>query len=69
MDLEGIIKNSTGPIFNNSAQIWNHTFYFTTFSEDPKSSPSGELLDLIDGKWGSFEMFKLEFNKMALSNF
>jgi Fe-Mn family superoxide dismutase len=67
--LEEIIRSSSWPIFNNSAQIWNHTFYFETFSESPKSSPEWEILDLIDNKWGSFDLFKQEFTKSAVSNF
>ncbi|EKE28250.1 MAG: hypothetical protein ACD_3C00084G0006 [uncultured bacterium (gcode 4)] len=68
--LEEIVKKAPKwPLFNNAAQVWNHNFYFESFSESPRTIPEGKLLDMIDEKWGSFEMFKQEFNKMAMANF
>lgn len=60
-DLETIVKNSDGAIFNNAAQTWNHTFYFDTFSPDAKPQPEGRLLQTLEKTWGSFEDFKKEF--------
>ena len=60
-DLETIVKNSDGAIFNNAAQTWNHTFYFNTFSPDAKLQPEGNLLQTLEKTWGSFEDFKKEF--------
>lgn len=67
--LEEIIKNSDGGIFNNGAQVWNHTFYFYQFSKDGKKLPSGELANAINQYFGSFDNFKNEFSKAAVSLF
>lgn len=67
--LEEIVKKAEGPIFNNGAQAWNHTFYFETFSPNPQSEPTGELKKAIDAKYGSFENFKVEFEKKATGLF
>jgi Fe-Mn family superoxide dismutase len=66
--LEDIIKTSSGAVFNNAAQIWNHTFYFESLTPSA-SAPAGTLADAITAKWGSVENFIAEFNKMALANF
>jgi superoxide dismutase, Fe-Mn family len=68
MTLEDIVKKSSAGIFNNSAQIWNHTFYWNSLSP-AGGSPSGALAAAIDAKWGSFDTFKEAFNKMAVGNF
>jgi Fe-Mn family superoxide dismutase len=68
-DLETIIKKSEGGIFNNAAQVWNHTFYFTAFSPDGGGAPTGELADAINKTFGSFEAFKEQFNKAAATLF
>lgn len=60
-DLETILKQSDGAVFNNAAQAWNHVFYFNTFSPDAKQMPSGKLLAAIEKQWGSFDNFKKEF--------
>ncbi|NYT59498.1 superoxide dismutase [Fe] [Alcaligenaceae bacterium] len=66
--LEDVVKKSSGGIFNNAAQIWNHTFYWNSLS--PKGGePSGALLDAINAKWGSVDAFKEAFNKSAAGNF
>lgn len=67
--LEEIIKSSTGGIFNNSAQIWNHTFYWHSLSPNGGGEPTGALADAINATWGSFAAFQEEFNKMAVGNF
>jgi Fe-Mn family superoxide dismutase len=67
--LEDIIKTSSGGIFNNAAQIWNHTFYWHSLSPKGGGAPTGALADAISKTWGSFDKFKEEFNKMAVGNF
>ena len=60
-DLETIVKESDGAIFNNSGQILNHNLYFTQFSPTGGGKPSGKLAQAIDAAWGSFEVFQKEF--------
>ena len=67
--LEDIIKKADGGIFNNGAQVWNHTFYFETFSPAPQKEPKGALKEAIDKEWGSFDKFKEEFSKAAMGQF
>jgi superoxide dismutase, Fe-Mn family len=67
--LEDIVKTSEGAIFNNAAQVWNHTFYWEGFSTNPQKLPTGKLADLINDKWGSFEKFKEEFTNAAIGLF
>lgn len=69
MALEDIIKNSEGGIFNNSAQVWNHTFFWNCLAPNAGGKPTGAIADKINGKWGSFEKFQEEFNKSAVGNF
>ena len=69
MSLEDIVKNSDGGVFNNAAQIWNHTFYWNSLSPNGGGEPTGELADAINAKWGSFEAFKAAFNDKAVNNF
>jgi len=66
--LEDIIRKSSGGIFNNAAQIWNHTFYWHSLSPNA-SAPSGTLAAAIDAKWGSLTAFQEAFNKSAAGNF
>lgn len=68
-DLEIIIKESEGGIFNNAAQVWNHTFYFETFSKSPKKEPMGKLAEAIERDFGSFNKFKETFSKSAATLF
>jgi superoxide dismutase, Fe-Mn family len=68
-DLETIIKESDGGIFNNAAQVWNHTFYFETFSKKPKTEPMGKLAEAIERDFGSFAKFKENFAKAAATLF
>lgn len=67
--LEEIIQKADGGIFNNGAQVWNHTFYFMQFSPDGKKEPVGELKAAIDAKFGSFDAFKEAFSKAAATLF
>lgn len=68
-DLETIIKSSDGAIFNNAAQVWNHTFYFFQFSPNGGGKPQGKLAEAICTKWGDFEKFKDVFEKTAVGLF
>ncbi|MFV0521478.1 MAG: superoxide dismutase [Mangrovibacterium sp.] len=68
-DLETIIKGANGGIFNNAAQVWNHTFYFFQFSNKPANEPSGALKTAIEETFGSVEAFKDEFSKAAATLF
>jgi superoxide dismutase, Fe-Mn family len=68
-DLETIIKRAEGGIFNNAAQVWNHTFYFESFSHDGRKIPKGALADAINGSFGSLDSFKEQFNKAAATLF
>ncbi len=69
MTLEEIIKKSTGGIFNNSAQVWNHTFYWNCLAPKAGGEPNGELLAAINKKWGSFSKFQEEFTKISVGTF
>nr|WP_315252851.1 superoxide dismutase [Fe] [uncultured Duganella sp.] len=69
LSLEEIVKKSSGPVFNNSAQIWNHTFFWNSLTPNGKGAPDGALADAINAKWGSFDKFKEEFTKSAVGNF
>ena len=67
--LEEIIKTSTGGVFNNAAQIWNHTFYWHCLSPNAGGEPTGEVADAIVKAFGSFEEFKAKFTDAAINNF
>jgi Fe-Mn family superoxide dismutase len=67
--LEEIIKKSSGGIFNNSAQVWNHSFFWNCLSPKGGSAPTGALASAINKKWQSFDAFKEAFAKSATSNF
>ena len=64
-DLEAIIKKAEGGIFNNGAQVWNHTFYFEAFSKRGRKEPVGELAEAIKKSFTSFDSFREQFNKAA----
>ena len=68
-DLETIVKKSEGPVFNNAAQVWNHTFYFNSLTPQKGSQPSAELAKAIEAAFGSIENFKAEFAKAATTLF
>ncbi|MBN1186361.1 MAG: superoxide dismutase [Bacteroidales bacterium] len=67
--LETIIRESEGSIFNNGAQVWNHTFYFECLSKNPKAAPEGKLLESINESFGSFESFKEKFTDSGITLF
>ncbi len=67
--LEDIVKKSSGGVFNNAAQVWNHTFYWNSMSPNGGGEPAGKLADAINAKWGSVAAFKEAFNKSAAGNF
>ena len=67
--LETIIKEAEGGIYNNGAQVWNHTFYFTSFSADGGGEPKGDLGKQIIKDFGSFSEFKEAFSKAAVTLF
>jgi Fe-Mn family superoxide dismutase len=67
--LEELIKTTTGPIFNNAAQVWNHTFYWHSMAPHAGGNPNGKLAAAIEEKWKTFDAFKEEFNKVALGTF
>ncbi len=67
--LEDIVKKASGGIFNNAAQVWNHTFYWNSLSPKGGGEPTGKLLTAINAKWGSVAAFKEAFNKSAAGNF
>jgi Fe-Mn family superoxide dismutase len=69
MSLEDTIKKSSGGIFNNAAQVWNHTFYWHCMTPNSSREPSGKLLDAIVEKFGSFEEFKKLFSQTAIGTF
>jgi Fe-Mn family superoxide dismutase len=68
-DLETIIKKSKGGLFNNAAQVWNHTFYFTSFTPEGGGKPSAALAEAINKSFGGFEAFKEAFTKAAATLF
>ena len=68
--LEEIIQSApAGPVFNNAAQIWNHTFFWNSLTPNGGGQPTGALADAINAKWGSFEKFQEAFNDKAVNNF
>jgi len=69
LSLEEIVKKSSGGVFNNAAQIWNHTFYWNSLSPNGGGAPTGGLANAIDRTFGSFEKFKEEFTKCAVTTF
>lgn len=68
-DLVTIIEKAEGGIFNNAAQVWNHTFYFESFSKAGSRMPSGPLSDVLTAGFGSLEAFKEQFSKAASTLF
>jgi Fe-Mn family superoxide dismutase len=68
--LEEIVASApAGGIFNNAAQVWNHTFYFNCMGPDAGGEPTGALADAIAAKFGSFAEFKEKFSTSAITNF
>jgi len=67
--LEEIIKSSDGGVFNNAAQVWNHTFYWNCLSPNGGGEPTGPIADAINSTFDSFDKFKEAFNTSAAGNF
>ena len=67
--LEALIKTAKGPVFNNAAQVWNHTFYWQCLKPQGGGLPSGALLEAINASFESFEDFKTLFTSMAIGLF
>lgn len=67
--LEDLIKSSSGGIFNNAAQVWNHTFYWNCLSPNGGGEPTGKVAEAINASFGSFENFKKEFTDKAATLF
>lgn len=67
--LEEIILKSSGPTFNNAAQVWNHTFYWESLKPQGGGEATGKIAEEINKKWGSFEAFQKEFDKCATGTF
>ena len=67
--LEDIIKKAQGGVYNNAAQIWNHTFFWNCMKPNGGAAPTGALADAINAKWGSYDDFKAAFQASAVGNF
>ena len=67
--LEDIVKRSSGGVFNNGAQVWNHTFYWNSLSPSGGGEATGAVGDAIKAKWGDFNAFKEAFTKAAVGQF
>ena len=67
--LEEIVKSSSAGVFNNAAQIWNHSFYWNCLSPNGGGEPTGAAADAINAAFGSFEEFKAKFTDSAINNF
>lgn len=68
-DLESIVRKAQGGLFNNAAQVWNHTFYWNCLKPNGGGAPTGKLADAINAAFGSFDAFKAEFTKTAIGTF
>ncbi|MFI3281331.1 MAG: superoxide dismutase [Rikenellaceae bacterium] len=68
--LEDVVRTSKGALYNNAAQVWNHLFYFNTFTpKQQRDTPEGSLLHAIELFYGSFDEFKAEFERQGVSLF
>jgi Fe-Mn family superoxide dismutase len=67
--LEDVILSSDGPVFNNAAQVWNHTFYWSSMKPNGGGQPTGDLADAIKRDFGSFEKFSEAFSNAAATQF
>lgn len=69
LSLEELVKSASGAIFNNAAQVWNHSFYWECLSPNGGDEPTGALLDAITQAFGSFAAFKEQFTQAAITTF
>ena len=67
--LEEIIRTAEGGVFNNGAQVWNHSFYWNSLNPQGGGEPTGKLLEYINSAFGSFSSFKEQFTSAALNRF
>ena len=67
--LEEVVRSSEGGLFNNAAQVWNHTFYWNSLAPNAGGAPTGALADAIDAAFGSYDDFKAKFTASAAGNF
>jgi len=67
--LEDIIKHASGGVFNNAAQVWNHTFYWNCLSPNGGGEPEGQLMEAINKAFGSFDAFQEKFTQTAATTF
>lgn len=68
-NLEEIVKSSEGGVFNNAAQVWNHTFYWNSMKPNGGGAPTGKIAELIDASFGSYEEFKTQFAAAGATQF
>ncbi len=68
-ELTDVIMKSDGGLFNNSAQVWNHTFYWSSMSPDGGGAPTGEVADAVNSAFGSYDDFKAKFAEAATTQF
>ena len=68
-ELTDVIMKSDGGLFNNSAQVWNHTFYWSSMSPDGGGAPTGEVADAINSAFGSYDEFRSKFAEAATTQF
>lgn len=69
LSLEELIKATSGGLFNNAAQVWNHTFFWNGLKPNGGGAPSGSLAQAIDASFGGFDKFKEQFTQMAITQF
>ena len=69
LTLEEVISKSSGGLYNNAAQVWNHTFYWHCLSPNGGGEPTGDLKSAINDAFGSFDSFKEKFSTSAATNF
>ena len=70
LDLEAIVKKApAGGVYNNAAQVWNHTFFWNCMKPNGGGAPAGALAEAINAKWGSLDAFKAAFQPSAVGNF
>ena len=69
LTLEDIVRKSSGGMFNNAAQVWNHSFYWNCLKPGGGGEPTGKLADAINAAFGSFAQFKEQFTQTALTTF
>jgi len=67
--LEDLVTSTSGGVFNNAAQVWNHTFYWNSMSPNGGGAPTGAIADAINAAFGSFDDFKAAFSKAAGGQF